>query len=152
MRKISRAIFICLVLLSLAFSNQIKAQGASYVTSNLILRLDASVAGSYSGTTWTDQSSSGYNATAYGSPVLDSSDGSISFNGTNQYFDLGTAPFAFSNTANFSFQVIFTPSVVPSTVVGLIARQNSGKAGNWIVGMDAQKGFFYNETAPWGHI
>lgn len=61
------------------------------VTSGLVLYLDAGNASSYpgSGTTWTDLSVSGNNATLFNSPTFSSSNGGyFIFNGSNQYGDL----------------------------------------------------------------
>jgi hypothetical protein len=126
------------------------AMAASYVSSGLILNLDPK---NYNGTTWTDSSGSNYNATPSSpAPTYNSSDNSISFNGTNQYFDLGNTAFSYSGTTQFSFQVTFNPSTVPSSTssVSLIGRQNSGVAGDWFMGMVNSKVDYYVEDYPWG--
>lgn len=60
---------------------------AGYVTSGLVLHLDASNPASYpgTGTTWTDLVGSGINATTTGSPTYDSVAGALTFNGSSQY-------------------------------------------------------------------
>ena len=57
----------------------------NFVSTNLILHLDAAESSSYSGSgsTWSDLSSSGYHATLLNSPTWNSS-GYFTFNGTNQ--------------------------------------------------------------------
>ena len=64
------------------------------ITDGLALDLNGALPGSsngtsYNGTTWFDQTGNARNATAVNSPTYNSSDGSFSFNGTNQYFNLG---------------------------------------------------------------
>lgn len=61
---------------------------ATLVTQNLIMHLDAN---NYpgSGTTWTDQSGNGRNATIYGSPNYSSSNGGyFNLDGVNDYFNI----------------------------------------------------------------
>jgi len=75
---------------------------ASIVTTGLKLHLDAGNSNSYSGsgTTWTDLSGNGNNATLINGPTYSSADsGSIVFDGTNDYatvssLDLPDRPFA----------------------------------------------------------
>ncbi len=64
----------------------------SIVTSGLVLNLDASNASSYpgSGTSWFDLSGNNNNGTLVNGPTFDSANGgSIVFDGTNDYVDLG---------------------------------------------------------------
>jgi hypothetical protein len=64
----------------------------SIVTSGLVLNLDASNASSYpgSGTSWFDLSGNNNNGTLTNGPTFDSANGgSIVFDGTNDYVDLG---------------------------------------------------------------
>lgn len=65
----------------------------SIVTSGSVLNVDAGYVPSYprSGTTWTDLSGQGNNATMVNTPVFSTSNNGIfTFNGTNNYFTLGT--------------------------------------------------------------
>ena len=67
--------------------------GGGFITSNLVLHLDASNSSSYSGsgTTWTDLSDSGNNGTLTNGPTFDSSDGgSIVFDGANDRVQFGS--------------------------------------------------------------
>tara|TARA_B100000214_G_scaffold135150_1_gene96178 strand:+ start:751 stop:1761 length:1011 start_codon:yes stop_codon:yes gene_type:complete len=67
--------------------------GGGIVTTNLILNLDAGDNSSYggSGVTWTDLSGNGYNATLTNGPTYNSSnDGSIVFDGADDFVNLGT--------------------------------------------------------------
>ena len=59
----------------------------------MILDLDAGISASYSGigTTWTDLSARGNNFTLYGSPSLGVDGKSLSFNGVNQYANIGSS-------------------------------------------------------------
>jgi hypothetical protein len=63
---------------------------SSIVSNGLLLNLDASNPGSYSGTgnTWYDLSGNNNNATLMNSPTFDSGSGSIVTNGTNQYLSV----------------------------------------------------------------
>lgn len=63
------------------------------VTDGLVLCLDAADSKSYpgSGTTWTNRVEQGNNGTLVNGPTFDSSNGgSLSFDGANQYFSLGS--------------------------------------------------------------
>lgn len=122
---------------------------AQQITSGLVLNLDASVASSYAGSVWTDQSSNGFNATAYGAPTLNSSDGSMNFNGTSQYFDLGNSNLNFNSLNPFTIQVIF--SAANASLTGnLVARQNTAVAGDYFLSLSGGKMDNYVENTPWG--
>jgi hypothetical protein len=63
------------------------------VQSGLVLNLDAGASSSYSGsgTTWSDLSGNGNNGTLVNGPTYNSSNGgSLVFNGSSQYIDIGT--------------------------------------------------------------
>jgi hypothetical protein len=71
----------------------ITAYQSSIITSGLVLYLDAGNTSSYagSGTTWTDLSGLGNNGTLVNGPTYSSANqGSILFDGTNDYVTLGT--------------------------------------------------------------
>jgi hypothetical protein len=119
---------------------------AALATSGLALNLDASVAGSFSSGTWQDQSGNSRNATAVNSPTYDATDGSFTFNGTNQYFNLGNI---LNFTSAFSIEVTFMPNSITGNQM-IVARQNSGVAGNYFVGMGGAKANYYVESSPWG--
>jgi hypothetical protein len=119
---------------------------AALATSGLFLNLDASVAGSFSSGTWQDQSGNSRNATAVNSPTFDATDGSFTFNGTNQYFNLGNI---LNLTSAFSIEVTFMPNSITGNQM-IVARQNSGRAGNYFVGMSGAKANYYVESSPWG--
>lgn len=119
---------------------------AALASSGLVLNLDASVPGSFNGTSWLDQSGNSRNATAMNSPTFDATDGSFTLNGTNQYFNLGNI---LNMTSAFSVEVTFLPNSI-SGVQGLVTRQNSNVGGNYFVGMENAKAFYYVESNPWG--
>jgi hypothetical protein len=119
---------------------------ASAVTSGLVLSLNGSIPSSYNGTTWFDQSGNGYNATRVNALSYDSSDGSFTLNGTNQYFNLGNI---LNFTSAFSIEVTFLPNSLSGNRI-LVGRQNSGVAGNYFVGLNGSKVSYYVESTPWG--
>jgi hypothetical protein len=89
------------------------------VTDGLVLCLDAADSKSYpgSGTTWTNRVERGNNGTLVNGPTFDSSNGgSLSFDGTNQYFSLD------SNV---------TVSPVGFTVMMAIDVNDSQSSSNW---------------------
>lgn len=122
------------------------AARAAIVTSGLAFNLDASISGSYNGTTWLDQSGNGVNATQVNSPTYNAADGSFSFNGTNQYFNLGNVQ---SKTGAFSLEITFSAASLAGTPA-LVARQNTGIAGNYFLGLSSSKVTYYVESPPWG--
>jgi hypothetical protein len=124
----------------------ISSASSAIVSSGLLLNLDGSVASSYNGTTWTDQSGNGRNATQVNSPTYNSNDGSFTLNGTNQYFNLGNI---LSLTSEFSVEVTFMPNSISGTPA-LVARQNTAVAGNYFVGINSSKANYYVESTPWG--
>jgi hypothetical protein len=146
-----KALALLLVLPVYPFITAPAAYANTPVTSGLVLNLNGSVPSasnspSYNGATWFDQSGNGRNATAVNAPTFNSSDGSFSFNGTNQYFDLGDIlPF----TSAFSIEVTFTPSSVTGVPM-LVGRQNSNVAGNYFVGLTNSKAAYFVESTPWG--
>jgi hypothetical protein len=124
----------------------ISSASSAIVSSGLLLNLDGSVSSSYNGTTWTDQSGNGRNATQVNSPTYNSIDGSFTLNGTNQYFNLGNI---LSLTSEFSVEVTFMPNSISGTPA-LVARQNTAVAGNYFVGISSSKANYYVESTPWG--
>ena len=142
---IRRSLSILLVIGHLVGISTSSANSA-IVSSGLVLNLDGSISSSYNGTTWTDQSGNGRNATQVNSPTYNSSDGSFTLNGTNQYFNLGNI---LNFTSEFSVEVTFMPNSISGTPA-LVARQNTAVAGNYFVGINSSKANYYVESAPWG--
>ena len=80
------------------------------VQSGLVLNLDAGASRSYggSGTTWTDLSGSGNTGTLTNGPTYSSSNGgSLVFDGSNQYVNIGTQSLVGSGTAPFTVEIWF---------------------------------------------
>lgn len=76
------------------------------VTSNTILELDASHKKSYpgTGTTWFDMSGRQKNATLYNSPAINSTKGTIIFDGNNNYADVDTTVITADMTGSFTIE------------------------------------------------
>ena len=146
-----KALTLLLVLPVYPFFTAPSAYANTPVTSGLVLNLNGALPGSsngttYNGTTWFDQSGNARNATAVNSPTYNSSDGSFSFNGTNQYFNLGDI---LSFTSAFSVEVTFTPSVVTG-FSAIVSRQNSNVRGNYFTSIENSKVGYFVESTPWG--
>lgn len=113
------------------------------VKAGLILDLDAGNTSSYSGsgTTWTDLSGSGYNATLYNGPTFNSGNGgSIVFDGSNDY----------AQTANL------TSVVSEKTLAAWCQLGSTTQSGGGLIGVMSTDGsifdtIVYNETGQgWG--
>ena len=146
MKKISFinrfGLILCFIASNFIF---IPSAQATAVTSGLVLSLNGSIPSSYNGTTWFDQSGSGFNATRVNALSYDSIDGSFTLNGTNQYFNLGNV---LNFTGPFSIEVTFLPNSLSGNQM-LVARQNSGRAGNYFVGLNGSRVAYYVESTPW---
>jgi hypothetical protein len=80
------------------------------ITSGSILYLDAGMAASYagSGTTWTDLSGNGYNATLINGPTYSTSGGgSIAFDGSNDYAEINVNSWIRSTSSAYTFSSFF---------------------------------------------
>jgi hypothetical protein len=100
------------------------------VTNGLVLNLDASRTSSYpgSGTTWTDISGSGNNGTMVNGPVFGTASGGvITFDGVNDYIDLGTST-NLKFTKNFTINMWFKFNS-KSGIQTLISNNESGGYG-----------------------
>jgi hypothetical protein len=142
---------LILVIPSYSLSTTENAYANAAVTSGLALNLNASLPGSsngtsYNGTTWFDQSGNARNATAVNSPTFNSSDGSFTLNGTNQYFNLGNI---LSFTSAFSLEVTFTPNVVTG-FSAVVSRHNGSVVGNYYTSVQDSKVGYFVESTPWG--
>lgn len=96
------------------------------VSSNMVVCLDAANSNSYSGTgaTWSDISGRGNNATLVNSPTFSSANsGSLVFNGTSQWANLGNVP--------ISTSAITVSAWVFDTDVGNLSRDIVTKAGTF---------------------
>lgn len=88
--------------MSLIYINPYTFAADGIVTDGLVLHLDAGQSASYpgSGTTWTDLSPSGNNATLTNGPTYSSADGgSIVFDGSNDYAPIGQSGFPTGSSA-----------------------------------------------------
>jgi hypothetical protein len=146
LRKLLSGICLFALISASLFSINLNTAQASMVTSGLVLHLNGSVPSSYDGTTWTDQSGNGRNATRVNALTYNSAEGSFTLNGSNQYFSLGNI---FNFTGAFSIEVTFSPNSLSGYQV-LVGRQNAAVAGNYFVGMSSSKAFYYVESTPWG--
>lgn len=80
------------------------------VRSGLVCYLDAGIANSYSGTgtTWTDLSGNGYDATLVNGPTYNTSNGgSIVFDGSNDYAEINVNSWIRSNSTAYTFSSFF---------------------------------------------
>ena len=101
------------------------------VTDGLVLNLDAGDTSSYpgSGTTWYDISGNALNGTLTNGPTYDSANkGSIVFDGSNDYVDLGDV---LDISSNFTLSVWFKGNASQQTFVGIISKDASGNFGNY---------------------
>jgi len=106
---------------------------SSIVSSGLVLNLDAGNISSYpgSGTTWTDLSSQGNNATLVNSPTYNSSNGGyLTTNGTDSYITIPNNSTLNSNVTTIS--VWFQYSTVNNYYGSLISKADqSGTYNGW---------------------
>jgi len=104
---------------------------SAIVSNGLLLNLDASNPGSYSGTgnKWYDLSGSNNHATLINSPTYDAASGSIVTNGTNQYLNI---PNLNTSNSNITMQawIYFDGSTRPGALIGAKNGYSIGKGGN----------------------
>lgn len=97
-------------------------RGPKTVTNGLVLALDAADRNSYprSGTTWRDVSGNSTNGTLTNGPLYsDSDNGIISFDGTNDYCDLGNS---LATLTNLSIEVFIKFSTQSSNYNGIVSK------------------------------
>jgi len=117
------------------------------VTDGLVLNLDAGFTPSYSrsGTTWYDVSTNSINGTLTNGPTFNSGDGgNISFDGTDDFVNLGNNSILNYTTLSFSFNVWFK-------INNLNPPQNSGQ-GNFIFsrGQFRENGYYFQINSSGG--
>lgn len=104
---------------------------SAIVSNGLLLNLDASNPGSYSGTgnNWYDLSGNNNHATLINSPTFDAASGSVVTNGTNQYI---TIPNLNTSNSNITMQawIYFDGSTRPGALIGAKNGYSIGKGGN----------------------
>ena len=102
------------------------SRGPKIVSSGLVLCLDAANKVSYpgSGTVWRDLSGNNNTGTLTNGPTFSAGNqGSIVFDGTNDYVELSDTPFRISNY-NFSIEVVFYDYGGNYTNVPLLGKRN----------------------------
>jgi len=106
----------------------------SAVTDGLTIYLDAANTQSYpgSGSTWTDLTGNGFNATFVNSPTHNTNTGYISFNGTDQYAN-HTVPQLTTGTDSFTFEVWFKMRTLPTGQYDTNGHIWGGENGNDVV-------------------
>lgn len=148
-----------------------KSNYSAIITTNLVLHLNTTISSSYSGsgTTWTDISGYGNDATLYNSPTYSSSEGGyLDFDGTNDYatFDAGSDT-AFG-TGNFTIEI--WASFAGEGSFYFIDTRNSSQTTNWAYYVNSEEmsiwftgsaAHFYNDSSVpiwntgengWNHI
>ena len=111
--------------------------GPDIITDGLVLHLDAANSKSYpgSGTTWTDLSGNNYNGTLINGPIYNNDNkGSIVFDGTNDYVNLGNSNTITGNnlqtlTINMWIKYSSTSIMRPFTIQRLSGGANSSLLG-----------------------
>ena len=102
------------------------------VTNGLVLNLDASRTSSYpnSGTTWTDISGNGNNGTLTNGPVFGTaSGGQITFDGVNDYVEMGTITSL--NLINISISVWVKPTTITDYIPVIGRYHNTTTYNGW---------------------
>jgi hypothetical protein len=142
---------------------------ANLVTSGLILHLDSGNSSSYSGsgTTWTDLSGNGRNATLYNVPTYSSTNGGkLIFDGINDYAEIANPPVL--GSSDFTIEVWFkrlsstlawdnsqffnkwntgAQSGTNEWGIAFDDTQSTGNGNNINFGLEAQGGGFYGITS-----
>ena len=102
-----------------------------FVTDGLVLNLDAGNSDSYSGsgTTWTDLSGQGNNATLTDGPTYNSADGGyIEFDGTDDY---GYSPSFTSDNRTYTIEVWFKTSTASGKSFIAVNNSTTGSVSNY---------------------
>ena len=125
------------------------------VTDGLVLYLDAANTKSYpgSGNTWRDLSKSQLNGTLTNGPTFNSDNGgSIVFDGSNDFINIGTnTTYYFNQTNPFTLSCWFKPIDLLSGITNtyaLINRFNGNVLGNYILWIVDLKLQIYREVSP----
>lgn len=116
--------------------------GPTIVTNGLVLALDAGDRNSYpgSGTTWRDLSGNNNNGTLTNGPTFSSANlGSIVFDGTNDYVDLGVTNL--SNTLSSVTLSFFLKISKINTKQAIISSYTSSPQGGWGIELLANNTF-----------
>lgn len=112
----------------------------AFITDQLVLKLDASNSSSYpgSGTTWTDLSGNGYNATLTNGPTYSTAKGGFfNFDGTNDYANIPyNSVFAMNSTTQKTVQAWVKFNAL-ETKFFLGNLTGSPSFDGWFMGLDA---------------
>lgn len=133
------------------FRRDRKANNPSIITNGLILYLDAGNPRSYtgSGTTWTDLSGNGNNATLTNGPVFSNvNNGIITFDGVNDFAQ--TSLFDADNSKTFSAWFFPTSVAANNSTALMRGRDNSGTGWNLRIGFNSATGDRYRASAVIG--
>lgn len=126
--------------------------GPEIVNSGLVLHLDAGSTRSYpgSGTTWTDLSNNNNNGTLVNVPTFSSlNNGSIVFNGTNNYVTLPTNLLKHETGNPFTFSIWFKTSST-GIILGQQDSATPGGAGGGVPAIYVGSNGTLNTTCFWG--
>jgi hypothetical protein len=132
-------------------SQILPTNNSGIVTGNLLCSLDAGDPRSYpgSGTTWTDLSGRGKNATLAGSPqYLTDNGGCFRFTSASQYATLATPLLDQAATTSFAIEAWVRPTSFPNAINTIFATNSAGNAGMvaLVVGSDGRFGININAT------
>jgi hypothetical protein len=124
--------------------------GPNITTDGLVLYLDAANPKSYpgSGTVWSDLSGNGYTGTLTNGPTFDSgSNGSIGFDGTNDYITFSNAKSLIQGQTNFTLGLTFqsNTNLVLRGLFGTL-RYNCGSNLGFVSSFNNLA--FYNDYGP----
>lgn len=106
--------------------------GPKLVTDGLVLTLDAAAPRSYpgSGTTWTDVTGRGLNATLYNGPTFSTDNhGTIVFDGDNDYGQIGSSPLTAITVLTFELWVNRTAIATNTAPYDRIFQKDGGVSG-----------------------
>ena len=110
------------------------------VTDGLVLALDAGNTKSYpgSGTTWTDLSGNGNTGTLTNGPTFDSANGgSIVFDGTNDYVNVGSTTDVAFGTGDFTVEAWVKRNGTQADNSTIVCIANASSGNNWQLSLGA---------------
>jgi hypothetical protein len=131
----------------------------SIVTDGLVLNLDAGFVSSYpaTGSTWYDLGSNGYNGTLTNGPTFNSNwNGSIVFDGTDDYVITSNTTYNFSTNANFTYCAWIYPGFSSTSNTGRAVIDFTGPGPGFLrsylrwEGFSSTLGFYFDIAAGGG--
>jgi len=113
---------------------------SKYITSNLLMNLDAGDSSSYSGSgdTWYDLNNGGYNVTLNGPSWSNTNSGIFTYDGTDDVATFDKAAFTLGSTFTIEIWYRFTSSQTNVFTNGGLFTQ--GAAGDWNTSVGSNKG------------